>query len=543
MKKKLSGNIETIEKANESNRRDFLKTLAAIPKKSCLFVLLTANLCFLVFVFAARAQRLPAGSTAQNVEAIGYSDVDGKPAFKISIKEHRGRWYLFAGHFWHRGWSVIDVTDPRAARVVKFVEGPENTFTGQMELSGDRMITSLEKILPGFGGDEKKPFDEGVIIWDIKDPVNPRRLGQFKTGGSGTHRNFYAGGRYMHLAAGMPGYQGNIYVIVDISDPANPREAGRWHVKGQHTVGGEKLAASVNSNQNSLDGEISFKTNQSFVDRTNFFGNFQQTNLSDFLLSARASQNSAFAPKDESADHRQNQTHSHGTCGSDADVSLHGPPYVVGYRAYLPYGSAGMIILDISDVAKPQEIGRLDFSPPFHSKFGVHGVLPLPEKNIAYVNSEDVSYGKGPLHHASIIDITKPAEPMLLSLFPAPLPPDGASYPDFYAKGGWSGPHNFNHLQHNPAVEKQNDLFYLTHFNAGLRIYNVANPRQPIEVGFFMPPEPLKRYGPMPPEKLVLQTEDVLVDRRGYIYITDKNQGIWILKYNGDAQRSIKKPR
>lgn len=488
MKKKLSGNIETIEKANESNIRDFLKTLAAIPKKSCLFVLLTANLCFLVFVFAARAQRLPAGSTAQNVEAIGYSDVDGKPAFKISIKEHRGRWYLFAGHFWHRGWSVIDVTDPRAVRVVKFVEGPENTFTGQMELSGDRMITGLEKILPGFGGDEKKPFDEGVIIWDIKDPVNPRRLGQFKTGGSGTHRNFYAGGRYMHLAAGMPGYQGNIYVIVDISDPANPREAGRWWVKGQHTAGGEKLVSNENSTL-------------------------------------------------------KNQTHAHGTCGSDTDVSLHGPPYVAGNRAYLPYGSAGMIILDISNVAKPQEIGRLDFSPPFHSKFGVHGVLPLPEKNVAYVNSEDVSYGKGPLHHASIIDITKPAEPMLLSLFPAPLPPDGASYRDFYAKGGWSGPHNFNHLQHNPAVEKQNDLFYLTHFNAGLRIYNVANPRQPIEVGFFMPPEPLKRYGPMPPEKLVLQTEDVLVDRRGYIYITDKNQGIWILKYNGDAQRSIKKPR
>ena len=48
-----------------------------------------------------------------------------------------------------------------------------------------------------------------------------------------------------------------------------------------------------------------------------------------------------------------------------------------------------------------------------------------------------------------------------------------------------------------------------------------------------MPPEPRRRYGPMPEDKLVLQTEDVLVDRRGFIYITDKNQGLWILRYTG----------
>ena len=34
--------------------------------------------------------------------------------------------------------------------------------------------------------------------------------------------------------------------------------------------------------------------------------------------------------------------------------------------------------------------------------------------------------------------------------------------------------------------------------------------------------------------KLVVQTEDVLVDARGYIYITQKNQGVWVLQYTGD---------
>lgn len=402
-------------------------------------------------------EELPQEFMANNVQPVGYSDLEGRPAFKISIREHEGRWYLYTGHFWHSGWSIVDVTDPTTPQLVKFISGPENTFTLQMELSDNIMVTALEKIFPNFGSNPDKPFDEGVLIWDISDPVNPRKLGQFRTGGTGTHRNFYSGGRYVHLAAGMPGYDGNIYVIIDISDPAQPVEAGRWWVPGQHMAGWENP--------------------------------------------------------------------------SKPYVSLHGPPYVVGNLAYLPYGSAGMIILDINDVAKPREVGQLSFSPPFHLPFGIHSVLPLPEKGIAYVNSEDTSYGKGPLHHASVVDISDPSNPMLLSVFPEPVPPAEAQYHNFFEKGGWSGPHNINLLQHNPDVEKQGELFYIAHFNAGLRVYNVADSRRPVEVGYFMPPEPARRYGPMPEGNLVMQTEDVLVDRRGFIYITDKNQGLWILKY------------
>jgi hypothetical protein len=34
----------------------------------------------------------------------------------------------------------------------------------------------------------------------------------------------------------------------------------------------------------------------------------------------------------------------------------------------------------------------------------------------------------------------------------------------------------------------------------------------------------------------VTQTEDVLVDTRGYIYVTDKQWGVWILRYSGADQ-------
>ena len=41
--------------------------------------------------------------------------------------------------------------------------------------------------------------------------------------------------------------------------------------------------------------------------------------------------------------------------------------------------------------------------------------------------------------------------------------------------------------------------------------------------------------GPLPND-VVAQTEDVLVDTRGYIYITDKNWGMSILRYSGPNQ-------
>jgi hypothetical protein len=418
------------------------------------------------------------GTFAHNVELVGYNVLDDRPGFKMAVRQSGGRWYLYVGHFWTSGWSIVDVTDPTNPQVAAFVPGPQNTWTLQVDLSGDLMITALEKVFPNFGGDLREPFTDGVYLWDISDPVRPVRLGHYRTGGTGTHRNLYPGGRYAHLAAGMPGYRGNIYVIIDVADPASPREAGRWWVPGQHEAGGETLDESASS----ADGDA---------------------HPASFC------------------------------CNGGNDVSLHGPPYVAGDLVYLPYGGAGMVVLDISDVANPRQVGCLRFSPPFHSRFGVHGVLPVPQRGIAFVNSENVTYGEGPAHHASIVDISDPANPFLLSLFPEPIPPPEAQYRDFTTRGGWRGPHNINHHQHHPDVQPQRNLFYIAHFNAGLRIYDVSNTRLVREVGYYIPPDPTRRYGPMPEGALVTQTEDVVVDRRGYIYITDKNRGLQILRYTG----------
>jgi hypothetical protein len=114
------------------------------------------------------------------------------------------------------------------------------------------------------------------------------------------------------------------------------------------------------------------------------------------------------------------------------------------------------------------------------------------------VNSEAIRENcQEPLNQASIVDITDMSKPRLIALLPLPLPPPGAPYKSFCEKGGR------------------------------------FDPTAPREVGYFVPPDPKRRIGTFPQNKLVAQTEDVLVDSRGYIYITDKNQGLFILKYTG----------
>ena len=74
----------------------------------------------------------------------------------------------------------------------------------------------------------------------------------------------------------------------------------------------------------------------------------------------------------------------------------------------------------------------------------------------------------------------------------------------------------------------------MSYFNAGLRVFDTSDPYVPEEVGHFVPDDPGKRHGPLPQEALVTQFEDVLVDARGFIYCTDKNHGLFVLRYTED---------
>jgi hypothetical protein len=205
-----------------------------------------------------------------------------------------------------------------------------------------------------------------------------------------------------------------------------------------------------------------------------------------------------------------------------------------------------VVNLDISDPSQPTVIGRLPMTPPFASvgAQSLHTVLPFWERHLLYVSSEaaqerckDIG-----MNFAGFVDNSDPAKPRLISIFPTPKPPAGVPYTDFCDKGGRFGPHNTNQEIHNPAVQQPGDLMFITWFNAGLRVFDVSNARQPTEVGFFMPPERTgmpEHAGPH--NSPVNWSEEVAVDARGNIYMNDDKWGTFVLQYTGKAP--AKSPR
>lgn len=417
-------------------------------------------------------------SKAWNVSEVGYSDLEGRTGFKLAMQEVNGRFYLYTGALWEPGLSIVEVTDPAHPRLVRWLPGPPNTWTLQVQVADGLMITNLEHVPKGWGAGSAAAPQDGFDIWDVADPEDPKKLGQWASGGTGTHRNHYDGGRYVHAATSQPGFVGRIYGIVDIDEPQNPRLVGRWWHPGQHKAGGE-----------------------------------------------------VFSELDE-------RKRTSGKPAGNEPISLHGPAYREGDRAYCSWSRGGMVILDISDVTAPRLVSTLSAYPPLGSTCGMHTVLPIPERKIAVVNDEALNEHRAePLNFAGLVDISDETDPIMLSLFPVPEPPNGET-DAFFERGGRFGPHNQHHPQGQSCLQRSGNLIYLTYFNAGLQVFDIADVRRPRIAAYYIPEDPTSRRGTLPKE-LAVQLEDVIVDRRGYIYLSEKNSGIHIVKLDAALEKRL----
>ena len=231
---------------------------------------------------------------------------------------------------------------------------------------------------------------------------------------------------------------------------------------------------------------------------------------------------------------------------ADETYYFHGPAYVEGDRAYLSYGSVGMVVLDVSDPTDPQFLSRLNFGD-FGSWLGCHSAVPIPGTDLLVANSEAILEGTPlgddgePLNFTVIVDISDDSEvgfdgknqtgPRIVSWVPVPTPEPGLAYDNYHEKPGRFGPHNQHHYRPNSERLASTDLLFMTYFNAGLRVFDVSDPLAPAEVGYYVPGDPPERIGrPRPGQGLVSTLEDVVVDTRGYIYCTDPQQGLFVFE-------------
>ena len=200
------------------------------------------------------------------------------------------------------------------------------------------------------------------------------------------------------------------------------------------------------------------------------------------------------------------------------------------------------------------QIARLDL-PPMH---GAHTVFPIPAMPIAEfsknllgktrdilvvtdeANQKECMEGR---QMAWFIDISTETKPFGVASWTVP-----EKSGDFCTRGGRFGTHSSNE-SFTPIYYRK--IMFFAHFNAGVRAVDIRDPFNPKEVASYIPAvnkntvvlaTPASMVGSKLPfteasNRLAIQTNNVEVDERGYIYIVDRaNSGMHILELTGAAR-------
>src|SRR5712691_376877 len=414
---------------------------------------------------------LPKPDFARNMRLIGYCDQGGRPD-GVQIMVERG--FAYVGHMFSKGFSVIDVRDPRNPTPASYIAAPPGTWNIHLQVHGDLLlvINAKDMFAEAAFADERayyrsqvgkvvgtaeatsraRDWTAGLAVYDISQPATPRQIGFMPVEGGGIHRVWYTGGRWVYVSALIDGFTDYIFVTVDMADPARPREAGRYWLPGMNQAAGETPSWPA----------------------TRRYG-------------------------------------------------LH-HAIVHGDAAYGAWRDGGLLMIDVADRGAPKLIVHRNWSPPFGG--GTHNCLPLPDRDLLVVLDEAVlDHQEDGLKLIWLFDIRAPDNPVSISTFPTP------AEADYVAKGAHFGPHNIHENRLGSFVSSK--LIFATYQNAGIRTFDISNAFEPKEVGALVPPQPATLADTRPNRVRVIQSADVFVDAAGLIYATDYNAGLYILEFKG----------
>jgi hypothetical protein len=447
---------------------------------------------------------------ADNMKLVGYNDLQGRSAYQPVIHEQDGHWIAYIGHHGgttanpkplnpltgkheDNGTSIVDVTDPRHPKYLHHIPGA----AGLYEQGGAQMVRVCDgKTLPK--GDPKKTYllrtfgNSAHEIWDVSHPAKPELLARIE-GIDGTHKNWWeCDTGIAYLVSGAPGWRVHrMTQIYDLSNPEHPVFVRNFGLVGQ---------------QPGATGPV--------------------------------------------------------------PTELHGPISTgpQGSRVYFGYGTDKDGILQIVDREKllkgPKEptpenllypqVGRLDLSAfnGAHTAFPVLG-MKIAEfahdaqstRDFVVVTDEEIADEcQEPRQMVWFVDVTSEARPMVVSSY-TPVERSG----DFCSRGGRFGTHSSNENM-TPIYYKR--LMFFAAFNAGVRVVDIRDPYHPIEVAHYIPaitPRADQRCATVGGKQhcaKVIQTNNVEVDDRGYIYIVDRaDNGMHILELTGAARRIANFPK
>jgi hypothetical protein len=466
----------------------------------------------LVLAMRATAALAQTGVEAKDMALVGYHDLQARSAYQPVIHHQGDAWIAYIGHHGgtadvprprnpltgveeNNGTSLIDVTDPRAPKYLAHIPGA----AGNYEDGGAQMVRVCDgKTLPK--GDPAAVYTLRTFgnaaheIWNTADPNKPRLVARLD-GLKGTHKNWWeCDSGIAYLVSGVNGWRvPRMTEVYDLSDPSKPVKIRDFGLPGQ---------------QPGANGPV--------------------------------------------------PTWLHGAISTGAK----------GNRLYFGYGTNQGGVLQIVDrdrllngAKEPTEanllypqVGRLDMSP----LTGAHTAFPVLEmaisefakdrigkvRNFVVVTNEQIKNEcEEPRQLVWFVDATIERSPASVSTWGVPEASGG-----FCDRGGRFGTHSSNENM-TPIYYKR--LMFFAHFNAGVRAVDIRDPYHPREVASYIPATTAntdKRCVTLASGeercKIAIQTNNVEVDDRGYIYAVDRaNTGMHILELTGDARRIADFPR
>ena len=433
----------------------------------------------------------PSGALARNVRRLGHLDLPG--AGQVTVAGN----HAYVGHIPNKqdlGTSIVDISDPANPRLVATVAvGDPTSHSHKVRVMGDLMLVNHER----------NPTPAGRRAQDM--PAIRRGLREL-LGRDPTRAE---------LAQKLNLTEGDIAVIE--RDEAQPYRNGGFRIFDVSTPSRPKLI------HHQLTGGIGvhrFDMDQRYAyistEMDGFVGNILV--IYDLHDAAR--------PQEVSRWWMPGQNIAAGEVPSwpGKRHRLH-HALRFGDEMWASCWHGGFRVVDVSDLARPRTVASYNYHPPFPEP--THTVMPAPgtvggkrialaideEDQAQSANEEQARRGR-PHAGISVYDVSNYSIVKPLSLFEV----SELDSPFARTPGARFGAHQFHERMTGTVV-------HAVWFSAGLRIVDIADPMAPREVGFFIPEPVGGRAAP--------QSNDVVLDNRGLIYMVDRHVGFDVLEFTG----------
>jgi hypothetical protein len=410
-----------------------------------------------------------------NMKLLGHHELDGFGGIgegcTMQLTKDGRRILWMAHESAPKNFTAVDVSDPLNPKMVVQTDLPHNRVrSNSLEVVGDMMAVAYQ--VRSSGG---SPNDPNRIKAD---------LGQKPAG----------------------------FDLFDISKPEEPRRISHFDRSGPHSLGAHCLWF--------VDGE--------YVHISSGAPDFQPRNPKDHQFYQIVDVRNPSKPVEAGRWWYPGQREG----DSEPPMKRH-PKFDGGYRphnmtiyperpdrAYIGYIDGGAVILDISDKAHPKEITKFRYSPPMNGM--THTVMPLLKRELLVI-SDECNKDEGVDWPKLVWIVNAADETNLVPIATLPLPDIEA----FGKRGGRFGAHNLHENYPHKHCWRSDQIVVGAFFNAGVRVYDIANPYQPREIAYFVPGAP--KLSP----KGAIQINDVYVDDRRIVYAVDRfSGGLYILEMN-----------